>query len=82
VPLFDFRCRACGQTTEHLLRRDSPAPTCPECDSADLERLVSLATVSSPQTQRAARRSLRTRNQAIRRDAQHEEHKRLHDHTD
>ena len=41
MPLFNFRCRACGHEAE-LLVRPSEAPSCPSCGAGDLERLVSL----------------------------------------
>lgn len=83
MPLYEFRCRDCEALSEHFLRGSSPDhPVCPSCQSTDLERVISRSTVSSSQTRSAARRSLRGRNREIRKDAQHEEHKRLHDHHD
>jgi putative FmdB family regulatory protein len=41
MPIFDFRCTACGQAFE-LLVRGSAVPACPHCASAALERQVSL----------------------------------------
>jgi putative FmdB family regulatory protein len=41
MPLYDFRCTACQQTFE-LLVRGSTEPACPHCASAALERQVSL----------------------------------------
>lgn len=41
MPIHDFRCTACGQTFERLVR-GSEAPSCPHCASKALERLVSL----------------------------------------
>jgi putative FmdB family regulatory protein len=53
VPLYDFRCRSCARTFEALVRKD--APSCPHCQSTDLERLLSSFAVSSPErTQQAA----------------------------
>jgi len=40
MPLYDFRCKACGEEFEALVR-PSHAPACPSCASADLERLLS-----------------------------------------
>jgi putative FmdB family regulatory protein len=82
VPLYEFRCRDCGRQSEHFLRGSSPDPVCPSCQSGDLERVISKSVISSSQTRNAARRSLRGRNREMRKDAQHEEHKRLHDHHD
>jgi len=41
MPIFDFRCSACQQTFE-LLVRSSSEPACPHCASTALERQVSL----------------------------------------
>ena len=32
MPIYEYACRACGKTFEHLHRRmDEPAPACPSC---------------------------------------------------
>ena len=41
MPLYDYRCTACGQQFE-LLVRSSTLPACPHCAATALERLVSL----------------------------------------
>lgn len=41
MPLYDYRCSACGQQFE-LLVRSSTQPACPHCAATALERLVSL----------------------------------------
>jgi putative FmdB family regulatory protein len=40
MPIHDYRCSACGQDFE-LLVRSSTVPTCPHCASTALERQVS-----------------------------------------
>jgi putative FmdB family regulatory protein len=40
MPLYDFRCTACGASFEALVRPPA-APACPTCASPDLERLLS-----------------------------------------
>lgn len=40
MPIYDFRCTACGRTFERLVR-GGDAPTCPDCGSGALDRLVS-----------------------------------------
>jgi putative FmdB family regulatory protein len=48
MPLFDFRCRACGHDFEALIRPGgSDTATCPSCESTDLEKLLSTFAVSS-----------------------------------
>jgi putative FmdB family regulatory protein len=41
MPLYDYRCSACSQSFE-LLVRSSTTPTCPHCASTALERQMSL----------------------------------------
>ena len=50
MPLFDFRCRACGHEFEALVRAAShgdPATSCTACGAADPERLLSTFAVTS-----------------------------------
>lgn len=43
MPILEYRCSACGATTEDLvLAGDAPSvPTCAACGSADVSRLLS-----------------------------------------
>ncbi|MDY6918492.1 MAG: zinc ribbon domain-containing protein [Chloroflexota bacterium] len=46
IPLYDFRCNACGQISEILVRSATgEAASCPACGSEDVERLLSTPTV-------------------------------------
>jgi putative FmdB family regulatory protein len=47
MPIFDFRCRNCGNEFEGLTRPQDPPLTCPSCKSGDLEKLLSAFAVSS-----------------------------------
>lgn len=38
MPLFDMSCRKCGKTSE-LLVRGNQSPTCPHCQSLELDKL-------------------------------------------
>ena len=69
MPLFDFRCRGCGEEFEALVRAPVP-PVCPACASADLERLLSgfSFSVRSGGLSGAARRAVQKQQHAQRRD--------------
>jgi putative FmdB family regulatory protein len=59
MPLYDYRCKACGAEFEALVRPPA-APACPTCASPDLERLLSgfSFSVRSDGLSKAARRSV------------------------
>lgn len=71
MPLYDFKCRACGEEFEALVRvppREDEGPACPSCRSTDLERLLSQFAVSSETTQQAAVKDSKARQMKDRRD--------------
>ena len=69
MPLFDFRCRHCGDEFETLVRA-SAVPACPACGGTDLERLVSrsFSVKSGGGLSPAARRAVQKQQTAQRRD--------------
>ena len=46
MPIFEYECRACGREFEQLVRTGD-VPACPACQSQDLEKLLSLASVTT-----------------------------------
>ena len=40
MPMYEYQCNACHADFERLVRGDA-VPTCPECGSADLTKVVS-----------------------------------------
>ena len=44
MPLYEYKCRRCGQRFEKLVRwnADPKEVTCPSCAAAEPERLISL----------------------------------------
>jgi len=81
VPIFEYRCRRCEHCFERLVRGQvEPPPGCPECDSPDVEKLLSLPSVSSDQTRARASRDIRSRNRTIRRDQAEAEVARIEAH--
>jgi len=67
MPLYEYRCRQCGREFE-LLVRQPMTPACPACESADLERLLSLFTGSSEATKKANLQAGRKHNSKEARD--------------
>ena len=69
MPLFDFRCRACGGTFEALVRPPAD-PACPACQSTNLERLITgfSFSVRSGGLSKAARRAVQKQQTAQHRD--------------
>ena len=55
MPLFDYRCRACGHQFEALVRvQDAPPADCPECRSTTVERMLSTFATSSKEQRQAS----------------------------
>jgi putative FmdB family regulatory protein len=49
VPIYEYTCKGCGHQFEALVRNNS-TPACPECQSEELERLISVPAVKSETT--------------------------------
>ena len=49
MPIYEYRCRECGEESEVLVRsRDAAEPVCPNCASERMERKLSaFATVTA-----------------------------------
>ena len=69
MPLYDFRCRACGTTFEALVR-EGYEPVCRSCGGSDLERLTSGSSISvksggglSPAARRAVQKQQRRQHE-------------------
>lgn len=41
MPIFDYHCSACGGDFERLMKLSDPAPVCPQCGAATVERVLS-----------------------------------------
>jgi putative FmdB family regulatory protein len=80
VPLFDFRCRNCGNLFETLVRTGD-SPVCPSCASADLEKQLPTFALSTDERKAAAAKQSRQRQISKRKDAiiADEEYRQKHD---
>jgi putative FmdB family regulatory protein len=61
MPIYEYRCRSCKHEFEQLLLA-STTPTCPECRSQELERLLSGFAVSSASTRTSHLAAAKRRN--------------------
>ena len=41
MPIYEYRCGSCAERFEELVRKLDETPPCPDCGSADVERLLS-----------------------------------------
>ena len=63
MPIFEYACRGCGHEFEVLVRAgDTTPPVCRSCQSADLERLLSIPAVQSETTHGMAMRAAKKRD--------------------
>ncbi|HIE50608.1 MAG TPA: zinc ribbon domain-containing protein [Armatimonadetes bacterium] len=46
MPIYEYRCRQCGETFEVLVRGEEMV-TCPRCGSGDLQKLISRFSVKN-----------------------------------
>ena len=63
MPIFEYRCRSCAREFEALVMKSS-TPSCPACQSQDLEKLLSLPAVKSSGTHELAMKAARRRDRS------------------
>lgn len=80
MPIYEYRCEACGHEFEALVR-SSDTPVCEKCASPKLARLLSLPAIKSETTSELAMRAARKRDKAQgqERVAAQREYERNHD---
>ena len=81
MPIYEYTCRKCKNAFEQLVRTGD-IPACPKCSSENLERMLSLCSVSSEHTRQVNMRGARAKAKSAKRDQDHEHHKHLHSHDD
>jgi putative FmdB family regulatory protein len=81
MPIYEYECRSCKHQFEALVRSGN-TPSCPQCQSADLERMVSLFAVDSDGSRRLAINAARRRHATMAKEkaqADYEYDKKVHD---
>ena len=62
MPIYEYVCKSCSNKFDLLIRGTSASPACPECKSADLEKLLSLPSVKSESTHANAMKAAKKRD--------------------
>ncbi|HZR26389.1 MAG TPA: FmdB family zinc ribbon protein [Vicinamibacterales bacterium] len=80
MPLFDFRCKTCGNEFEALVRAGD-TPRCPACQNDELEKQLPIVAVSTDESRAANALKSRKAQIAKRKDAivAEEEYREKHD---
>lgn len=74
IPIYEYSCQACGTRFERLVRGADAAgkgATCPSCESAHVERLLSMPAVKSDTTRDLAMRAAKKRDTAQGKERMH-----------
>jgi putative FmdB family regulatory protein len=65
MPLYEYKCVACGNRFELLILRQSQTPACPSCSSESVEQLISSFAVSSEARRDTATTTARKYNEKL-----------------
>ena len=68
MPIYEYECLGCHHQFERIVRTGDEPPTCPKCQSGDLERLLSHVAVSSEHTRQLNFNKARERAKKVQRD--------------
>jgi putative FmdB family regulatory protein len=72
MPIYEYKCRACGNQFEELVR-DAITPSCPGCHSSEVERTISLFSAKSDDRSKAAFKAAKQKASKAQKEAQSEE---------
>ncbi len=67
MPIYEYECRSCHHEFEQLVRTGD-TPACPRCHGHELERLLSLVSVSDEHTRQRNFNSARQAAKRVQRD--------------
>jgi putative FmdB family regulatory protein len=81
VPIYEYECTSCGERFE-LLARGSATPACPSCDGRDLERLLSLPSITSEGSRGRSLADAKSRRRGMQQELHASEHDATVDHHD
>lgn len=62
MPIYEYRCSACGHPFEMLVLK-ATIPACPQCESVELERQVSIPALKSDTSHALALKAAKKRDQ-------------------
>jgi putative FmdB family regulatory protein len=72
MPIYEYKCRACGHRFEELVR-DAITPPCPSCRGSEVERTISLFSAKSDDRSRAAFKTAKQKAAKAQKEATSEE---------
>ena len=62
MPIFEYSCKGCGKEFEALVLPTTGAPSCPACQSTELDKLISSPAIKSETTHDLAMRAAKKRD--------------------
>jgi len=83
MPIYEYKCLGCDHLFEKIVKLNE-TPNCPECDSGELEKQFTVASVSTSRTRAKSFQTARARANSVKKEqdvAQAEyERKHIEDH--
>ena len=69
MPLYDYKCKSCGNVFETLVLPQFKSPACPKCGKNKLEQLISTFDINSAKARKNREAREAPRVAKLRRDA-------------
>lgn len=80
MPIYEYRCLACGHEFEKLVLPGSEPPHCPDCQATSLERGPSLFAVNTEAVRQSNLERAREANKKIQKEKAVADHELFHHH--